>query len=228
MIERVIVKEQIAGALTRRGWDEWDAIKGVPQNKTAILPSEMVMFITLCKQMGVNDVVESGRDKGYSTHCLGLSGLSVTSYEINPDAESDKALLSTGVEGLPISLNVGDGSVLIPKFIDQLGKFPAMRVAVLLDGPKGLDAMELYERIQGNIVFCAIHDASRLKQSPEGREANPVREELEKRGAVFSDEFPNIKECDDARWAIEDESEEAMREVAFTLAILPGGRWDAN
>lgn len=228
MVERIVVKETIGRALTASGRNEWDRIQGIPQNKTSILPSEMVMFISLCRAMGVNDVVESGRDKGYSTHCLGLSGLSVTSYEINPDVESDKALLSTGVEGMPISLAVGDGADMIPKFIDRLSSLTAIRLAVLVDGREGTEALELYERIENNSVFCGFACASRLKLSDGIREPNPVRAELEKRGAVFSDEFPNLAECDVARWEIEEKSEESMREVAFTLAILPGGRWDAS
>ena len=178
-----------------------------------ILPSEMHAFVGICKAQSVTRVVESGRHLGYSTEYLAESGFEVFSIERVPVTSADQVL---GMRSNVTLLN-GDSIRALPTLIGD-------RCAVVLDGPKGLPALDLWKQVADRCVLGAIHDAS--KMNSEG--INPCRSTFEAAGAWFTDDPEYVsatKSLDDEAWHADYTSREEMTAQGFTLAIFKGGQW---
>lgn len=198
-----------------------------------VLQSELAAFVALCYEHKVDAVIESGRRNGFSTSVLADAmcswqwnattqaveeSIPVYSVELDPIPEVDRAIASPNLH-----LHVGDGLISVPTLAAKFN-----RPAILLDGPKGLKALSLWERIAPNSVFCGIHDASKFCQGDGKRDINQCREPFEKAGAWFSDDPEYVytySHLDTKAWEGEYESRESFTAVGFTLAIFKGGKW---
>lgn len=147
------------------------AIAAEPYEHRGILHSEMAFVIETCRRLQIDAVIESGRARAQSTYMLAkyLPEAVVVSVEARPDHPDSIA----GVERLHGLANVvlatGDGKAAVPHLIDM---YADKRIAVLLDGPKGLAALELLDKCfrRSPLVLAGfIHDMRRLdhgKPSP--------------------------------------------------------------
>jgi hypothetical protein len=167
--------------------EELHAIAGEPYEGRGILHSEMALVIDTCRRLSISAVLESGRARAQSTYMLAkyLPDTLIASIEArptHPDSLFGKERVSAFEN---VQLFDGDGKNGVVALIDQL---PYKRIAVLLDGPKGLAALELLDRCfrrASNVVVGFIHDMRRKDHGV----ASPFRvaaEAIHPR-AVFSD-----------------------------------------
>ena len=129
--------EAWAGHALRESWvDKW--VEG------AIFPREMVFFLSVCELNGVVNIIESGRQDGYSTRILGFYARKHGGLASSIDMESDRKrafrcrLELCGNPYLSL-LRVECRSLLGPLLFSDT----AVPTAVLIDGPKGYLAMGL-------------------------------------------------------------------------------------
>ena len=151
-------------------------IASVPPQQDAILPSEMLLFCRTCLSCGVRHVIESGRKYGYSTEVLCQFDWRVSSIECSPDNESDARLSRYG------NLQMIHG--MAENTIKQL--FSDKPTAVLLDGPKGLVALSIMQKLWQYAAVWAIHDVYC---------GTKIRDELGKYdGVTFSDDSVHLSQ----------------------------------
>lgn len=166
----------------------------VPNTCSSILPSEMLCFMGVCRQAGIEKIVESGRDYGYSTECLALMGFDVISYEIRPRHDVDARLAKYS----NLDLQTGPCPVVIsarPKF------------GLLLDGPKGFVALQLVE--SSNPTVVGIHDMTGT---------NPARAKVDMMQWVTTDRL-NPCESLDRDHLLPRGLERSVLSEAFVLAL---------
>lgn len=141
--------------------DELRAIASEPYEPRGILHSEMALIIHICRRLGIEVVIESGRARGQSTAMLAkyLPDAEVYSFELRQTPDEDFARARLG--GFAnVSLLFGNGSEMVPLAAHGFGK-PA---AILLDGPKGAAAVEILVKsfANPNVRVGFIHDMRRL------------------------------------------------------------------
>lgn len=126
-----------------------------------ILNSEMLAACAACERLGVDVVIESGRCRGQSTLILARyfagSRTRIISVELErgPDAEFAERRLAPFPH---VELLYGDGTRVIP---ERLRAMPDARVAILLDGPKGMPAVRFLDAVlpeHENVVAAFLHD----------------------------------------------------------------------
>jgi len=143
---------------------ELEAIAAEPYEPRGILHSEMALIIHICRRLGIEVVIESGRARGQSTYMLAkyLPGVDVHSVELRD--HPDEAIARERLEDFRnVLLHHGDGNVLIAQLLANLSR-RAARTAILLDGPKGAAAVTI---LQGafrwpHVAAGFIHDMRRL------------------------------------------------------------------
>ena len=190
-----------------------NSLPDVEYRPGGILPSEMLAFISLCREQNVTNVVESGRSLGYSTRILAEAGFHVASIEINPNADADTSLK----QFTNVKLHHADGVRLLPSLLQG-------RCAVILDGPKGVRALDIWESVKKHAVLGAIHDAS--KRTVEG--VNGSRQPIADAGAWFTDDPVYVaatEQFDEPAWRKDYASRSEMTAHGFTLAIFRGEMW---
>jgi hypothetical protein len=118
----------------------------------------MALIIHTIRELGVEVVVESGRARGQSTYMLAkyLPNCKIYSIEHrdSPDEEFARKRLKKFEN---VELHMGSCSDAIKKALDR---HTAKYVAILMDGPKGLEAVNILARsfIQKNVLVGFIHD----------------------------------------------------------------------
>lgn len=139
-----------------------------------IINSEMLSVIALVHDLEIDVIIESGRYLGQSTKmlCEGLkhSNCIIESTEWVRDEIADEA-----EERLKdyknLKLHYGDAGVVVP---EVLSRSKGKRIAILLDGPKGPEAFDIFSDAianHENVVIGFIHD---LRDSHPGM-LNPNR-----------------------------------------------------
>ena len=183
-------------------------IQTIQPQASGIMPSEMLLFCALCWEQNVRTVVESGRKNGYSTEVLAACMPNVVSIESTPVREADSRLRDR--ENL--ALVTGDGRKLVPHYI-------AGRTAVLLDGPKGMGAYQLFDGIRDNVVFAAIHDMTAANEA-----RAQIREGWYSDDAAWTAEFGYLDEF----WVTNGgySSRAEMTRDSFGFGIYRGGQWE--
>jgi hypothetical protein len=178
-------------------------IEKEPYEPRGIFNSEMALLIGLCRKLGVEVVIESGRARGQSTFLLGkyLPGVAIHSVERQRD--SDALFAERRLDELDnVTLWYGDGLKLVPQIVQaKTGR----RIAILLDGPKGHPALDLLKEctISPDVVVGFIHDMRRVDHD----EPAPFRLAAEKMfpGAFFTDDPDYVeatKHLDAPVWAL--------------------------
>ena len=108
----------------------------------AIFPREMVFFLARCQAAGVKQIIESGRQDGYSTRILGefakRTGVAVVSIDYEDD-KSRRQRCRTMLASFPVELLTGDA-------FEEIGlslQATCNKTAILIDGPKNWGAVSL-------------------------------------------------------------------------------------
>jgi len=126
-----------------------------------ILHSEMLAACGAFTSMGVDVVIESGRCRGQSTRILADffagSPIEIVSLELVRDETSDFA--EARLAGHPnVELLYGDTTAMLPALLER---FKGRRIGLLLDGPKGVAAMNLAHQAfssSDDVAVACIHD----------------------------------------------------------------------
>jgi predicted O-methyltransferase YrrM len=145
-----------------------DCCRALPYRDKGMFYSEVYLFLEACDQQGVDLIIESGVKNGMSTALLS----SAWPGEI---ISIDKERLS--IEPVArVEFCLGDSRIVIPAVLSESA---GRRVAVLIDGPKGAEAVALKDGIWPvpEVRVVAIHDvplagaagASRHSQAKEYR-----------------------------------------------------------
>lgn len=187
-----------------------------------ILASEAVAFLCLCRLRNVDLVVESGRSFGYSTRMFNQC-VDVVSIEEKPDAVADMETYRMRRKSL--TLAVGNGMDAVPHCIR---KHASRRIAILLDGPKGKNAVQLLRSSLPSIVFGAIHDLSELAFCDGPVENESRKSFLESFPVSFlTDELPqSLRDLDRNHVEVGGYSSwEEMTAYGYTLGFVPGAQW---
>jgi hypothetical protein len=143
---------------------ELSAIAAEPYEHRGILHSEAALILHFCRAHGISAIIESGRARAQSTSMLAkyLPDVLVVSVEARPD-HPDSIYGTARVAGFDnVQALTGDGKSAVPSIIDQVRD---EHIAVLLDGPKGLQALELLDkcfRRGPHVKLGFIHDMRRL------------------------------------------------------------------
>ncbi|NEW96023.1 hypothetical protein DY467_04475 [Rhodopseudomonas sp. BR0G17] len=134
----------------------------------AIFPCEMAFFIAVCSLAGVDRVIESGRQDGYSTEILGdwasQNGRQIASVDLEHDA-ARAAACRQRLAHLPIQLVRGSAYEEFGRLArDGVGR----RLALIADGPKGWPAISMIAAATDDRVqVVALHN---LNPGTGGRE----------------------------------------------------------
>ena len=130
-----------------------------------ILNSEMILFMAMADLLGVTTIVESGRARAQSTEVLcrycKSADRHISFKSIEYDANSpDVIIAQSRLEQYldTVSLEFGDSEYLLPKIVADSDIESSL--AVLIDGPKGYDALELARKLlhDERVAVVAIHD----------------------------------------------------------------------
>lgn len=130
-------------------------IVGVPYETKGVLFSEMFFIFSLLESGKPQQLLESGRARGQSTHVLGLCfpDSRIVSLEHNPNS-ADVPIAAARLAGLTnVTPLFGDAVKLLPKLLQQGD-------GVIIDGPKGFRALRLALRllISGKPAVVFVHD----------------------------------------------------------------------
>jgi len=202
-----------------------DTVERIQLQPGAMLPSEMLAFVSLCVDQGADAVIESGRRCGYSTEVI-CEAIDVPVYSVERDsskAERDSFLQDRYRDRLV--LLYGDGQREVPKLIQDY-----KRPAVLLDGPKNLGALSVVRRVLDECCVIAVHDLAPLNCGNTS-ERNPGRIDAETfPGVWFTDDETFVREFGwlDDGWinggGYKGGRSDFIR-VTCVLGIFPGGKW---
>lgn len=149
--------------------EELIAISNEPYELRGILHSEMALIIHTIRELNVEVVVESGRARGQSTYMLAKYLPNCKIYSIERRNSPDEEFARERLKNFPnVELHIGECADGLKKALDKNSN---KYVAVLLDGPKGEEAVNLICRsfIQHNVLAGFIHDMRLLdhgKPSP--------------------------------------------------------------
>ena len=140
-------------ALRQRWVENW--------TEGAIFPREMVFFLAVCDANQVKNIVESGRQNGYSTEMIGYYAKENGGLAYSIDLESDRVVAEKCRERLlgnpKLVLLKGNALQLVGPLLmsDRV-----QRTAVLMDGPKGYTAISLLLAASGfsAVKVVALHN----------------------------------------------------------------------
>ena len=137
--------------------------RSAPFEIKGILNSEMLLFVSLAETLGVKHIIESGRARGQSTEVIArwlAESISSTRFDsIEFDSESEDVAIAESrirASGYPVNLHYGDAFELLPEIIN----IDDDKKIILIDGPKGVDAVILGLEALANskVVAVCIHD----------------------------------------------------------------------
>ncbi len=172
--ERSVARNAVFNA-ARAAHDRFKPIADTYEER-GILNSEMLAACATAQALGADVVIESGRARGQSTRTLARyfqgTRTKIISVELERDADALYAE-SHLKEFAHVELIYGNAFKLLPGLLDRHAN---QRVALLMDGPKGLPAIELIERSfasHQNVVVAFLHDT---------RRQTPQRDHLESGG----------------------------------------------
>jgi hypothetical protein len=163
-------------------WAERVRSLGAPWFRGAIFPSEMVAFLAACDRAGIDAIVESGRQDGYSTAVLGdyaaVRGVPAVSIDLPSTPERGQRTRAR-LAGAPVELVDGNALLLLGEVVPA----GARRVALLVDGPKDEVANRLLLAASARLPVAligfhghTIEEEERLEHARERREWFPQLE----------------------------------------------------
>lgn len=177
----VELQDKWAEVALSSGWVE-DWVEG------AIFPREMVFFLACCQEAGVERIIESGRQDGYSTKILAeyahRQGIQVYSIDHELDAVRAEKCRERLALYPALKLLKGDATDLLGRVVRAE---PASPCAVICDGPKSFRALSLLFASAGqkSVKLFALHN---LAQGSEER----LFLETQVHGPIFYEDFGQI------------------------------------
>lgn len=136
-----------------------EAMKGHKCHKAGSFYSESFAFLMFCKMHDIEVILESGMGRGTSTEiwARNFSGPIVT-CEINRKNHHDEVVDRLTNYG-NVDVNFGDSTAILKK---AAKKYSDKKVAVFIDGPKDLGAVDLAKKLfsNKNIAFVGVHDVT--------------------------------------------------------------------
>lgn len=145
-----------------------DSVRGGFIEPRGVLNSEGACFAGLCRLLGVQNVVESGRARAQSTFLLATLLPDVKIFSIESECDADAQFgVSRLQEFANVTLIEGDAWVLASHVLGDL-KEPT---ALLIDGPKGEEAVRLAQQlvaVHEHVVLIGIHDMHRNDTTARG------------------------------------------------------------
>ncbi|MFA5395058.1 MAG: hypothetical protein WC346_03475 [Methanogenium sp.] len=190
-----------------------------------IFNSEMLLFVSLAKKFDIEEIWESGRARGQSTKVLSEFfknyNIRIHSIEIMPETEDDIIAIKRLQRYPNLEILYGDSKkTLIQKLENDKNTF------VLVDGPKGTEAIRLAREIlkKNNTKAVFLHDYHK---------DSPLREVVEKtfKNTFFTDDeeyVEKFRDLDDKCWIEHSKigrypymrGERKMKSYSSTLCVI--------
>jgi predicted O-methyltransferase YrrM len=132
---------------------------GVGFESKGIFNSEMLMFVSIARELGARQVIETGRARGQSTTVLSRffpEDIQIDSVELSRYTRDSVIALRRLRGRANLTLHFGDARTVVPGLIRR-------DCCVLIDGPKGDAALALAVDLlkQRQVLAVALHDVHR-------------------------------------------------------------------
>lgn len=128
--------------------------------RRGLLWSEALSFVTMCNILNISHIVESGTANGFSTELftLALPDTYITSIDLDTKYHLSDLTSSRLAKYPNIHLVIDNSVTHIPELLSSLD--PGARVAVFVDGPKGLPGLKLIKNVSNfeNVFLTGMHD----------------------------------------------------------------------
>lgn len=145
-----------------------ESVRGLVVESRGVLNSEAACFAGLCRRLGVQNVVESGRARAHSTLLMAKLLPDVHIYSIEYENDADAQYGVSRVHDLSnVTLIEGDARFLATGVLGDL-RGPT---ALFIDGPKGKEAVCLAQQLVADhehVVLVGIHDMHRNDTTARG------------------------------------------------------------
>ena len=120
-------------------------------------PATSLTTIALMHELGVDHIIEEGREGGLSAFLYYVHGFRVTSVEFLPEAEPLAALQQMAPG---ITLLHGDGSIIIPNLVNSMTAEEAACTMIFYDGEKRIPAHKSFLKVRDKVAFAAFDDSN--------------------------------------------------------------------
>ena len=140
--------------------DEYLSLKDEPYYDRGILPTEAFAFISHCRALKVDMVIESGTAFGQSCF-LFAKYLNIPVHTIDDVSHYGMEAQNVAKErckDLPVTFHIGNSFEILPRLLKE---YSDKKIAVFIDGPKGELAKQFRQAIWDNpsVVLAALHDS---------------------------------------------------------------------
>lgn len=205
-MELELIKEKVMNS-SRLYKDEFINICGGFEDR-GILNSEMLAVCSLSESLGIQVFIESGRWKGQSTEVLSRyfsnKPVIIESIELYRDENADYVEKKMK-DNKNVNLLYGDANDVIPKLVK---KYAGKKIAILFDGPKGRQAMDVFQLSFANsnsVVVGFFHDMRRATVEMPNLERGAMEKIFTNSfftdDKEFVDEFKHLdNDCQTALW----------------------------
>ena len=172
-------------------------IKDVPYENKGIFNSEMLLFCALSNYFKVSEIWESGRARGQSTKIIAEiykgTDVKIHSIELLKDTEDSEIAEKRLKDYTNLDIKYGQSKIIIPENINK-----QKNTSVLIDGPKGMEAINLAGKLleNTNVKLVFLHDYHK---------DSPLRKVVKERfpNSFFTDNndyVEEFKDLDDNCW----------------------------
>lgn len=131
-----------------------------PYFDRGILPTEAFAYISYCKALQVDTIIESGTAFGQSCYLFAkYLGIEIHTIDnISHYGNTAQLVAKERCKDLPVVFHEGNSFAVLPELIST---YANKKIAVFIDGPKGSEAMRLRNDIwkYDNVVIAALHDS---------------------------------------------------------------------
>lgn len=140
--------------------NQFSNLKNEPYQERGVLPTEAFAFMSYCKAMKVDTIIESGTAFGQSCY-LFAKYLDIevhTVDNISHYGHTAQNIAKERCKDLPVYFYEGDSTILIPNLLER---FKNNKVAIFIDGPKGSIAKKFRTHLFNyqNVYIAALHDS---------------------------------------------------------------------
>lgn len=159
----------IAGCRSAIAQQELDTVRGVTLENRGVLNSEAALFAATCRRLGIEVIIESGRARAQSTTLISRLLPEAVIHSIESSSDSDAVFGIARLKNHPnVVLHQGDARRVAPRLLAA----ETRRVALFIDGPKGLQAVRLAQKIiasNAQVLLVGIHDMHAKDTTNRGR-----------------------------------------------------------
>ena len=143
-------------------------IAAIRWRRKGMFPSEVLAFCVLAKHLRLSHIFESGMAMGYSTESLAtLLELPIVSFDLAGYGLWQHWLTRFRLSRFNnLAIYRGNSKKMLPPMLEQ--SEPGDRIGLIIDGPKGLAAVELANNLArrfSQIKLIGIHDIGQGRDS---------------------------------------------------------------